>query len=158
LASNIDETNYSTELLTIDLSIQQAPPRQSSPSPTDAAMDQRFGNQTAVYAQWYPNLMLNRYGPWLDLDMVIPITPTTTLVKKAWFLERDYTVPTANYIDTSLESSEQVHCEDVFLCENAQLGLASRGFDTGRYVPTKQIATYHFHQRLARDLRHYLTN
>jgi choline monooxygenase len=137
--------------LTPDLSIQQAPPR-----PSQQSSDQRFGNQTAVYAQWYPNLMLNRYGPWLDLDLVIPVTTTTTLVKKAWFLERDYTVPSADYLETSLESSEQVHSEDVFLCENAQLGLNSRGFETGRYVPTKQIATYHFHQRLARDLRHYL--
>ena len=174
LASNIDETNYSTELLTPHLSIQQAPPRQRSPPPTrslpppqdeDATTatatasasdyDQRFGNQTAVYAQWYPNLMLNRYGPWLDLDLVIPMTATTTQILKVWFLERDFELPCHDYIATSLASSERVHGEDVFLCENVQLGLQSHGFDTGRYVPTKQIATYHFHQQLARDLRQY---
>ncbi|CAB9514407.1 Choline monooxygenase, chloroplastic [Seminavis robusta] len=145
LAANIDETNYSTEILSPHLTIQQAPPSDAD--------DERFGTKTAIYAQWYPNIMLNRYGPWLDLDLVTPLDVATTQVTKAWFLETDYPVPSATYLDTSLQSSEQVHEEDVFLCENVQLGLQSRGFEAGRYVPSKQIATYHFHQRLATDLR-----
>lgn len=144
LASNIDENSYSTEILSEELTIQQAPP-------SDA--DERFGSKTAVYAQWYPNVMLNRYGPWLDIDIVIPRDESTCTVFKSWFLEHDFALPSKTYIEESLVSSEKVHDEDVFLCENVQLGMQSRGFDAGRYVPTKQIATYHFHQRLARDLQ-----
>ena len=168
LASNIDENNYSTEILSPDLSIQQAPPSFCSASATitttnnrslsdnSACGDQRFGTKTAVYAQWYPNIMLNRYGPWFDVDIVIPIDATTSRILKAWFLEADFELPSSSYIDTSLASSQQVHDEDVFLCENVQVGLQSRGFDMGRYVPSKQIATFHFHQRLARDLRRFV--
>ena len=97
--------------------------------------------------------MLNRYGPWLDIDIVIPQTESTCTVLKSWYLERDFTLPSKTYIDKCITSSEKVHDEDVFLCENVQLGMQSRGFDVGRYVPSKQVATYHFHQRLARDLQ-----
>jgi len=171
LSSNIDEENYSTEILPPDLSIQHAPPSSSSSCSTSrnnlsrtATYDEqqrqqqeRFGTKTAIYAQWYPNLMLNRYGPWLDMDLVSPLTATTCQIVKAWFLERSFmdSLPdrASSFIETSLQCSEQVHDEDVFLCENVQIGMQSRGFDQGRYVPSKQIATFNFHQRLARDLR-----
>ena len=79
LASNIDETNYSTELLSSDLSIQQAPP-------SDADIDERFGAKTAIYAQLYPNIMLNRYGPWLDIDLIIPVDVTTSKICKFYIM------------------------------------------------------------------------
>lgn len=126
------------------MTIQQAPPSNA---------DSRFGSKTAVYAQWYPNIMLNRYGPWLDIDIVIPRDESTCVVSKSWFLEQAFELPSPTYIADSLVSSERVHDEDAFLCENVQLGLQSRGFDAGRYVPGKQIATYHFHHRLANDLQ-----
>jgi choline monooxygenase len=153
LVSNIDESNYTTTILTSNLSIQQAPPALQS--------DQRFGTKTAVFAQWYPNLMINRYGPWFDIDIVVPISATTSRIIKAWFLEKEYdskTVSSSNYIQSSIRSSLKVHEEDVFLCENLQLGVQSYGFNQGRYVPTKQIATYHFHQRLAYDLHQYINH
>lgn len=97
--------------------------------------------------------MLNRYGPWLDVDIVIPLDESSSKVAKYWFLEETFELPSETYIPDSLLSSERVHEEDVFLCENVQLGLQSRSFEAGRYVPSKQIATHHFHRRLANDLR-----
>jgi hypothetical protein len=94
--------------------------------------------------------MFNRYGPWLDVDIVKPIDATTSVVHKAWFPESDFIVsyPTTtsreDFIAESLQSSEKVHDEGVFLCENAQRGW---------YIPSKQIGAYHFHQRLVQDLR-----
>jgi choline monooxygenase len=153
LVSNIDESNYTTMVLTPNLSIQQAPPAMVS--------DKRFGTKTAVFAQWYPNLMINRYGPWLDIDIVVPISATTSRIIKAWFLEKDYnntnTIP-SNYVQSSIQSSLKVHDEDVFLCENIQIGVQSYGFKQGRYVPSKQIAAYHFHQRLANDLHEFVAD
>jgi hypothetical protein len=99
--------------------------------------------------------MYNRYGPWLDVDIIKPLSAKSCTVLKAWFLERTFGDPSTvqDFIDDSLKCSRVVHDEDVFLCENVQTGLSSHGFDRGRYVPQKQIATYHFHQRLASDLR-----
>lgn len=116
LASNIDEGNYSTEILSAELSIQNAPPSDS---------DDRFGDKIAVYAQFYPNFMFNRHGPWLDVDIVVPKNESTCIVHKSWFLEKDFAVPSIDYIEDSLRSSEKVHDEDAFLCENFQLGLCS---------------------------------
>ena len=151
LVSNIDESNYSTQILSPELSIQYAPP-------AGAKSCSRFGTErAAVYAQWYPNIMFNRYGPWLDVDIVKVIDETTSVVHKAWFLERDFIPPDGVtrevYIRDSLGSSLRVHDEDVFLCENAQRGMTSRGFDCSRYAPSKQIAAHNFHQRLAQDLQ-----
>jgi choline monooxygenase len=151
LASNIDESNYSTQILSAEVSVQHAPP-------SAGASCSRFGTErAAVYAQWYPNIMFNRYGPWLDVDIIKPINESTSVVHKAWFLERNFHPPNEvtrdEYIRDSLESSRRVHEEDAFLCENAQLGMSSRGFDRSRYVPSKQIAAQHFHQRLAIDLQ-----
>jgi choline monooxygenase len=157
LASNIDEAAYSTDIMSSELSIQNAPPVSSSTTSTavqeESSCDVRFGNKRAVYAQWYPNVMFNRYGPWFDVDIVIPIDAGTCQIRKAWYIERDFIIPSDTYLDECLKSSRQVHDEDVFLCENVQLGLSSRGYDRGRYVPTKQIAAHMFHRRLARDLQ-----
>jgi choline monooxygenase len=150
LSSNINESNYGTELLSNELSVQHAPLQQSS-------SNLRLGTRPAVYAYWYPNIMVNRYGPWLDVDMVIPVDDTSCMVQKAWFLERDFVTPNRHeFIQTSLRESTLVHDEDVFLCENAQRGMSSRGYDTSRYVPSKQVAAHHFHQRLAQDLKREL--
>jgi phenylpropionate dioxygenase-like ring-hydroxylating dioxygenase large terminal subunit len=85
--------------------------------------------------------------------MIVPLDDTSCMVQKAWFLERDFaTSDREEYIRMSLHESTVVHDEDIFLCENAQRGISSRGYDSSRYVPSKQVAAYHFHQRLARDL------
>lgn len=147
LCSNINESNYGTELLSSELSVQHAPFKE------EVSPNERLGSRPGVYAHWYPNIMVNRYGPWLDVDMIIPLDDTSCVVQKSWFLERDFaTSDREGFIRTSLRESTAVHDEDIFLCENAQRGMSSRGYDSSRYVPSKQVAAYHFHQRLARDL------
>ena len=42
---------------------------------TAAAADSRLGDAPATYAFLYPNTMLNRYGPWLDTNVVVPLAP-----------------------------------------------------------------------------------
>lgn len=144
--SNINESNYGTELLSGELSVQHAPFK-------DVSLNDRLGSRPGVYAYWYPNVMINRYGPWLDVDTIVPSDDASCVVHKSWFLERDFDASDREgYIRNSIRESEAVHDEDVFLCENAQLGMLSRGYETSRYVPTKQVAAYHFHKRLARDL------
>jgi choline monooxygenase len=55
LSSNIDDSNYGTELLSDGLSVQHAPLIQQQQSTSS-----RLGTQRpAVYALWYPNMMIN---------------------------------------------------------------------------------------------------
>lgn len=90
------------------------------------------GGQSAAYAFVYPNLMLNRYGPWLDLNVVEPTGPQTCTVRFEYFLQEGFS-PDKGYLQESLEASETVQQEDVKLCEAVQRGLKSPAYDTGRY-------------------------
>ncbi len=62
LASNLDLSSYSLTV-TPRCSVQRARGA--------AGGDERVGGN-AVYAFMYPNLMVNRYGPWLDTNVVMP--------------------------------------------------------------------------------------
>ncbi len=78
--------------------------------------------------------MLNRYGPWLDINIVEPTGPQTCQVHFEYFLQQDFKAD-AGYVDESLEASDAVQQEDVKLCEAVQRGLRSPAYDTGRSVP-----------------------
>ncbi|KAM4132083.1 hypothetical protein ACJW30_01G223200 [Castanea mollissima] len=112
----------------------------------------RLGSK-ALYAFIYPNFMINRYGPWMDTNLVLPLGPRKCQVVFDYFLEASLKDDKA-FIEKSLEDSEQVQIEDIVLCEGVQRGLESPAYSTGRYAPTIEKAMHHFH-----SLLHYnLTN
>ncbi|KAF9626125.1 hypothetical protein IFM89_030972, partial [Coptis chinensis] len=46
----------------------------------------RLGSK-AIYAFVYPNFMINRYGPWMDTNLVLPLGPNKCQVIFDYFLE-----------------------------------------------------------------------
>jgi len=108
---------------------------------------ERLGASAAAYAFLYPNFMINRYGPWMDTNTVIPIGHQKTKVIFDYFLRKDLASDT-EYIKRSLEASEVVQREDEFLCEGVQAGLESGCYDQGRYVPRFEGPMNHFHRLL----------
>lgn len=91
------------------------------------------GEQSAEYAFVYPNLMLNRYGPWLDINIVEPTGSQTCQVRFEYFLHQDHEAG-EKFVEESLQASDAVQQEDVRLCEAVQRGLRSPAYDTGRSV------------------------
>ena len=55
------------------------------------------GAEDAAYAFLYPNIMLNRYGPWLDLNIVEPTGPESCQVQFEYFHEQA-PEPDASYV------------------------------------------------------------
>jgi choline monooxygenase len=104
----------------------------------------------AVYAWLYPNWMLNRYGPMMDTNWVIPLGPERCRTVFDYFFV-DASDP--DFVARSLAASHQVQLEDVAICESVQRGLRSRGYEVGRYAPALEIGEFAFHQWLASDLR-----
>ncbi len=144
LAGLLDLDTYGTELFE-RVSIQ------SCRSP-EGAPPQRIGEE-ALYAFVYPNFMLNRYGPILDTNWVVPVGPDRTRVTFDFFF-RDTVGPTAGeFIERSIAASHRVQEEDVAICESVQKGLGSPAYDRGIYAPGVERAAYHFHRLLADDLR-----
>ncbi|KAJ8461366.1 hypothetical protein OPV22_034292 [Ensete ventricosum] len=140
LASGLNLDSYST-LIFEKVSIQRC-----EGGPTDKDGFDRLGSK-ALYAFVYPNFMINRYGPWMDTNLVVPVTTTKCHVIFDYFLDVSL-LDDKVFIERSLEESERVQIEDIILCEGVQRGLESPAYCSGRYAPTVEMAMHHFHCRL----------
>ncbi|KAL2338697.1 hypothetical protein Fmac_013143 [Flemingia macrophylla] len=105
----------------------------------------------AIYAFIYPNFMINRYGPWMDTNLVVPLGPNKCQVIFDYYLEHSLKDDTG-FIEKSLQDSEEVQIEDIVLCEGVQKGLQSPAYSVGRYAPTVEQAMHHFHCLLYENL------
>jgi choline monooxygenase len=140
LAAQLDLDSYRTELFD-RFSVQT--------SGGDTVSGGRIGGG-AIYAWIYPNLMLNRYGPVLDTNYVIPIDADHCAVTFDFFF--DETVDEA-WIERSLAQSDVTQREDMWVSAKAQIGMKSGSWPRGRYAPAVEKAVQHFHRLLASDLR-----
>ncbi|KAI8517669.1 hypothetical protein Bbelb_036860 [Branchiostoma belcheri] len=118
---------------------------------------QRYGEGYTV-ANIFPNLAVNRYGPWLDTNLLLPLAADRTRIVMDYFLEEDFIKNTsekelADFIETSLKDSDQVQKEDNDICESVQRGLLSSAYDVGRYLPMIEHGPHMFHVFLGTELR-----
>ena len=60
------------------------------------------------------------------------------------------------YLEKSLMASNQVHEEDAMICESVQKGLASSGYEVGRYAPGVEMADHQFHLVLGKQYQEAL--
>ncbi len=142
LASGLDLDGYRTEVLERG-SVQGC-----------GAKGGRLG-AGAAYAWLHPSLMLNRYGPVLDTNRVVPLGPDRTLVVfDFWFTEE--ALADTRFVEDCLRQSDAVQREDVAVCEAVQRGLASPGYVRGRYAPRLEHGEHDFHRRLAAAYREVL--
>lgn len=122
--------------------------RYSVQTSESVAQGDRFTG-TAVYAWLYPNVMINRYGSWMDTNWVVPDGPASTIVHIDWYVAD----PDRPSLDEELSRSGSVQDEDVAICESVQRGLASRAYDRGYYAVGREVAAHAFHRLLAIDLQ-----
>ncbi|XP_057748396.1 choline monooxygenase, chloroplastic [Arachis stenosperma] len=111
----------------------------------------RLGRK-AIYAFIYPNFMINRYGPWMDTNLVLPLGPNKCQVVFDYYLEHSLKHD-KDFIELSLQDSEKVQIEDIVLCEGVQKGLQSPAYYVGRYAPKVEQAMHHFHCLLYENLK-----
>ncbi|KAK8601977.1 hypothetical protein V6N13_058354 [Hibiscus sabdariffa] len=136
LASGLSLDSYTTSIFE-KVSIQ------SVEGGSEYGEDDRLGSK-AFYAFIYPNFMINRYGPWMDTNLAIPLGPRKCLVVFDYFLEASLKDDKA-FIERSLKDSEKVQMEDIALCEGVQRGIESPAYNSGRYAPNVEKAMHHFH-------------
>jgi choline monooxygenase len=141
LDAQLDMGSYRTELGEA-WSIQTAGPGEVA---------ERIGGG-ATYVFRYPSLMLNRYGPVLDTNVVIPLAPDRCRVLFDFWFDRNVVQDEA-FVQRSLEQSHVTQLEDIEISESVQVGTESPSFARGRYAPRFEIAIHHFHRLLALDLR-----
>jgi len=140
LAGELDMASYRTELMG-RLSIQ------SSGGGKGSRVD--WG---ALYAFVHPCFMVNRYGPWMDTNLVRPLGPGRCEVVMEYWLDPEAGGGDPQFAERSLADSWRIHLEDVAISESVQRGVASRTYDRGRYSVAREGAMHLFHRNLAADL------
>ncbi|WP_454784356.1 SRPBCC family protein [Legionella sp. WA2024007413] len=109
---------------------------------------QDYGKQVAAYYYWiFPNTMLNFY-PWgCSVNVVKPLGPALTKVS---FLT--YVLDETKLGKGAGGDLDKVEREDEAVVESVQQGIRSRFYETGRFSPTKEQGTHHFHRLLCEFL------
>ena len=150
LDAQLDMSTYRTEVFERS-SIQSSHPARAKDERIDYDARERIG-AGAIYAWLWPNFTLNRYGPCLDTNYVEPVAPDRCRVVYEFFF--DPSTPNAeDFVAESIEQSAVTQREDIAICESVQRGLASSGYDRGRYAPQVEVGEHHFHRLLAGALR-----
>jgi phenylpropionate dioxygenase-like ring-hydroxylating dioxygenase large terminal subunit len=101
----------------------------------------------AYYYFLFPNLMLNFY-PWgLSINVVKPVAIDRTRVSFT-----TYVMDASKLQEGAGVGLDRVEREDEAIVELVQKGVRSRLYDRGRYSPTREQGTHHFHRLLAEFL------
>ena len=97
--------------------------------------------------------MINRYGPCLDSNHVVPLGPDRCRVDYEFYFARSGADGDDSFIRKSMEQADLTQREDIEISESVQVGLQSSAYDRGRYAPKVEMGEHHFHCLLQRDLR-----
>ena len=140
----IDYNSYTTELYPYS-SLQLAMARGGDATFNLPKDSPDFGKPVAAYYYWvFPNLMFNFY-PWgLSLNVVKPMGPSLTKVS---FLT--YIYDQSQFDKGAGAMLDKVEREDEAVVENVQKGIRSRFYENGRYSPSRETGTHHFHRLIA---------
>jgi choline monooxygenase len=149
LAAQLDLDSYRTDVFE-RYSIQSGAGA-SGGGESESDFAERIGDRV-LYAWLYPNLMINRYGPMMDTNWVIPHGHDETEVIFDYYFTPE-TARDSSFVEKSLAASDVVQQEDVVICESVQKGLGSSSYDRGRYSVKREQGELHFHRLLAQDFR-----
>jgi choline monooxygenase len=92
----------------------------------------------------FPNLMFNFY-PWgVSVNVVRPVSPTHSVVEFLTYVSDESKMGSGAGADL-----DRVELEDEAVVESVQKGIRSRFYSHGRYSPTREQGTHHFHRLIA---------
>ena len=102
------------------------------------------GSMAARYLFIFPNMMFNFY-PWgISVNVVRPVTPSKSMVEFLTYVNDE------SLMDTGAGANlHGVEMEDEKAVESVQKGIRSRFYFHGRYSPTREQGTHHFHRLIA---------
>jgi choline monooxygenase len=143
LRSVLDYGNYTTEIYPhCNLQLAHANGATAAFDIPQGAPD--YGKPIAAYYYWiFPNTMLNFY-PWgCSVNVVKPMGHALTKVS---FLS--FVMDESKLEHGAGAELDKVEREDEAIVEAVQKGVRSRFYRQGRYSPTREQGTHHFHQLL----------
>jgi len=105
-------------------------------------------NIAARYLFLFPNMMFNFY-PWgISVNVVLPVSPSKSVVKFLTYVRDEQLMDSGAGADL-----HGVELEDEAVVESVQRGIRSRFYTHGRYSPTREQGTHHFHRLIAEFMK-----
>ena len=102
------------------------------------------GDIEARYLFIFPNTMFNFY-PWgISVNVVRPVAKDKTVVEFLTYVLDESLMSEGAGVDL-----HSVELEDEAVVESVQRGIRSRFYTQGRYLPTREQGTHHFHRLIA---------
>jgi choline monooxygenase len=117
---------------------------------SDPGASPRMGGG-ALYVWLHPTFAINRYGPFMDTNLVLPISEHETRVIFDYYAEPSV-LDDAAALKATLSASAQVQDEDGRICESVQRGIASPAYETGRYAPRLEHGAHAFHRWISQAI------
>jgi choline monooxygenase len=102
------------------------------------------GKVAARYLFVFPNMMFNFYNWGLSVNVVRPIEPSKTVVEFLTYIREGSDIE-----DGAGGDLHRVEMEDEAVVESVQRGIRSRFYSHGRYSPTREQGTHHFHRLIS---------
>ncbi|HEV7700653.1 MAG TPA: SRPBCC family protein [Pyrinomonadaceae bacterium] len=102
------------------------------------------GEIEARYLFIFPNLMFNFYSWGISVNVVRPIAPDKTVVEFLTYVRDEAEIDGGAGADL-----HTVELEDETVVESVQKGIRSRFYSQGRYSPSREQGTHHFHRLIA---------
>jgi choline monooxygenase len=102
------------------------------------------GRVAGQYLFVFPNLMFNFYEWGVSVNVVRPVSPGHCVVDFLTYVSDESKVGTGAGADL-----DRVELEDEAVVESVQRGIRSRFYTHGRYSPTREQGTHHFHRLIA---------
>jgi len=92
----------------------------------------------------FPNIMFNFY-PWgISVNVVRPVTSSRSIIEFLTYVSDESKLGGGAGADL-----DRVEMEDEAVVESVQRGIRSRFYSHGRYSPTREQGTHHFHRLIA---------
>lgn len=105
------------------------------------------GEVAGRYLFIFPNMMFNIY-PWgVSVNVVRPVSMSKSVIEYLTYVGDSSKLGTGAGADL-----HGVELEDEAVVESVQQGIRSRFYDRGRYSPTREQGTHHFHRLIAEFL------
>ncbi|HEY2866897.1 MAG TPA: SRPBCC family protein [Pyrinomonadaceae bacterium] len=102
------------------------------------------GEIVGQYLFIFPNIMLNFYAWGLSVNIVEPVTPARSRIRYLIYVSDE-----SKFGAGAGGDLHRVELEDEAVVESVQQGIRSRYYDRGRYSPTREQGTHHFHRLIA---------
>lgn len=106
------------------------------------------GNLAAHYFFIFPNLMFNFYDWGVSVNIVKPQRTDKTRITYLTFISDETKLNIGAGADL-----ETVEFEDQAIVESVQKGIRSRFYDSGRYSPSREQGTHHFHRLICEFMK-----